>query len=498
MSDLIVRESPAPRASAPCANTTASSPRRTRPSVRSWSRPVALALSLLFVTIARAGVFDVGTMRADRAEVILDPGVTADVPASPMLQRINGVRAVLTPRDLSQLRASAMQEPRVPLPENARRVALLRLGAASRTGLVEVFQLQDGTAFARELDPEGKEPPPLAAKIRRDAWDKVARTLDQYRAGFTAETFADRPLDTIETGSVWPAPWIIDGDEIDRRFTGRQADRAPATRDLSMERFAIHVGPGVTAQRPAALLVWLGPVANSTIPKPLADAATKQGFVIIAPTDTAGTRDVTNRLQISLDAAYAAMERWHIDPNRVYVGGFSAGAKLANLVWMAFPDVFNGTLMVSGASFYQEVQVGPSSYWPRQYNEPVAANMQRLANKRSAVIVGETDPARLHAVAVARRMSLESIRAESYVVPQIGHEIPPEAYFIRAMQWLETDAASEWSERCERGTELLSAVANARDTAAHRKALIAVTREAPWTPAAWQAAEMLQETAAGK
>lgn len=489
MPDSVVRATSAPRASTPFAP--AASPLRTR---HIWTRHIALALVLFLASAVTAGVFDVGSMRADHAEVILDPGVPEDVPASAMLQRIGGVRAVLTPRDLSQLRASVIQEPRVPLPESARRVALIRLGAASRSALVEVFQLQDGTALARELDPASAstEPPPLAAKIRRHAWDAVARTLDPYRAGFSKETFASRPFDTIETGSVWPAPWIIDGDEIDRRFTGRQADRAPASRDLALERFAIHVGPNVTAQRPAALLVWLGPAANSTIPEPLAAAAARQGFVVIAPTDIGSTRDLTNRLQLSLDAAYAAMERWHIDPARVYIGGFSAGGGLANLVWMAFPDVFNGTLMVGGASFYQEVQSGPSAYWPRQFSEPVAANMKLLAGKRSAVIVGENDRARPHVVAVAKRMSLESIRAESFVVPAIAHEIPGEAYFVQALQWLDADATAEFDTRCEQGNKLLEAAGNARDTAARRRALIAVTRDAPWTPAAWQAVEMLK------
>lgn len=473
-------------------------PRASYAAMVSRVRFITCMASLVFACIAHAGVFDVGTMRADRGQVILDPSAAEEIPPTPMLQRIAGVRAVLTSRDLSQLRASVIQDPRVPLPEGVRRVALIRLGAASRTALVEVFQLQDGTAFARELDPSGKEPPPLAAKIRRDTWDKVARTLDPYRAGFSDETFTSRPLDAIETGTVWPAPWIIDGDEIDRRFTGRQADREPATRELQMERFAIHVGPGITAQRPAALLIWLGPVANSTIPESLANAASKQGVIVIAPTDIGGTRDLTNRLQLALDATYAAMERWHIDPNRVYIGGFSAGAKMANLAWMAFPDVFKGSLLVSGASFYQEVQVGPSSYWPRQFNEPVRANMQLLASRRSAVVVGENDPARLYAVAVARRMSLESIRAESYVVPKIGHEFPDEPYFLQGLRWLETDAASEWTLRCETGAKLLESVANARDLEARRRVLISVTRDAPWTPAAWQAVEMLQETTPAK
>lgn len=450
-------------------------------------------IALLSPSVARAGVFDVGTMKADRGEVILDANVPAAVPASPMLQQIAGVRAVLTSRDLSQLRACVLQDPRVPLPERASRVALIRLGAARRTGLVEIFQLQDGTTLARELDPAAKEPVSLAAKLRPDGWNKVARTLALYRGGLSADALAEHPLDAIEVGKVWPAPWIIDGDEIDRRFTGKQSDRAPASRDLSLERFAIHVGPGITARQPASLLVWLSPMANATIPTSLADAASKQGFIVIAPTDAGGSRDLTNRIQVTLDAAYAAQERWHIDPNRVYVGGFSAGAGLANLVWMAFPDVFSGTLLVGSASFYQEVQAGPAAYWPRQFNEPSAANMKLLVGKRAAAIVGEADPSRPHVVAVAKRMALESIRAESFIVPKIGHEIPHEDYFVRAFQWIEADATAEWDARCETGAKLLDAADKLRDASARQRALVAVTREAPWTPAAWRAVEMLNE-----
>lgn len=458
----------------------------------------AILISLL-ASVARAGVFDVGTMRADRAEVLVDPNATPEVPSSPMLQRLSGVRAVLTQRDLSQLRASVQQQlPRVPLPESARRVAILRLGAASRTALVEVYQLQDGATLARELDATSAEPQKLAAKIDRAGWDKVARTLDQYGAGFDAPAMSGKPLDATETGTIWPAPWIVDGDEIDRRFTGRQVDRTPASRDLSIERFAIHVGPGISAQRPAALLVWLSPVANATIPESLAAAATMQGFVVIAPTDAGSTRDLTNRIQLALDAAYGAQSRWHIDPERVYVGGFSAGGGLANLIWMAFPDVFRGTVLVSGTSFYQEVQAGPSAYWPRQFNEPVRANMKLLAGKRSAVVVGENDPGRPHVVAVAKRMSLESIRAESFVVAGLAHEIPDQAAFVKALRWVDTDADDEWTQRSAKGDALLTAATEARDAVARRRALIAVTREAPWTPAAWKAAANLKQDEAAK
>lgn len=496
-------------------------PRRHTSHIPTSLRRAVLSLATLLLAIPlHAGVFDVSFMRADRGEVILDhaeppPNApSATQTQSEMLQRIYGTRAILTSRDLSQLRAGVSQDPRVPLPAAARRVALIRLGAASRTALVEIFQLQDGTTFAREFNPPqspdtGTTTPsqpanvPLAVKLDRGSWDKVSRTLHPYRAGFTPQTLSPAPWTDTELGTLWPAPWIIDGDEIDRRFIGKQADRSPASRDLSQERFAIHVSPGVTARRPASLLIWLSPMANAQIPEPLIAAAAQLDLVIVAPTDIGPNRDLTNRIQLSLDAAYAAQERWLIDPDRIYIGGFSAGAGLANLVWMAFPDVFRGTLLVSSASFYQEVQAGPASYWPRQFNEPVPANMKRLANRRSAVVVGENDPARPHTVAVAKRMSLESIRAESYVVPGLAHEIPDQAYLLRGLRWIDADAAAEWSERCERGDSLLASVPQgasssespsaARSNAARRRALIAVTREAPWTPAAWAAVEMLTQ-----
>nr|WP_295901994.1 PHB depolymerase family esterase [uncultured Bdellovibrio sp.] len=52
-----------------------------------------------------------------------------------------------------------------------------------------------------------------------------------------------------------------------------------------------------------------------------------------------------------VDEVKKHIEAGEVDPNRIFVGGFSSGAMFANHLALCFPDVFKGALIHSGAPF---------------------------------------------------------------------------------------------------------------------------------------------------
>ena len=48
-------------------------------------------------------------------------------------------------------------------------------------------------------------------------------------------------------------------------------------------------------------------------------------------------------------AAYNVMKRYAVDPQRVFVSGFSGGARVAMRLALAYPDLFRGALMDAGS-----------------------------------------------------------------------------------------------------------------------------------------------------
>jgi pimeloyl-ACP methyl ester carboxylesterase len=67
-------------------------------------------------------------------------------------------------------------------------------------------------------------------------------------------------------------------------------------------------------------------------------------FVTAAQSDNEA--DVLNRPEpLALLAAHNIMQRYPVDPQQVYVGGFSGGARMALRLARAFPDLFHGALL---------------------------------------------------------------------------------------------------------------------------------------------------------
>lgn len=482
----------------------------------------------------RAGVFDVDTLRAERGEIyspwalnslaklapkpFTPPGngpatnLAALEPSSLMLDRLRGIMLRLTSQHVGVLRGMTKSGSREPIPESATQFAIIRLTAVKRQAFVEIRRDQIGNVWAREIDIQS--PPkktalgaPLGVPLDRTMFDSLVRSMWWYtgffdsRARTTNGTSSAQPLDEIQIGTFISAPYRVSGADLDKRFTGKQYIDQTTDRDLTQERFAIYVPASINASKPASLLIWLNPIPNGSIPRELIPALEAQGIIAVSPTDAASTRTVTNRVQLCLDAAYTMMSRYHVDPARIYIGGFSAGGGFANLVWMAYPEVFQGVLLVSGASFYQEVQAGPAAYWGKQYNEPYRTNIALLAGKRVAAIAGETDPGRPYVEAVAKRMQLESIDAKSFIALAQGHHVPTPADLTKALNWLDGIATENRSTKLEESNalerDLLLPTPTTKPTDKPRtdkeirKAIARITRETPWTPAAWRAAELV-------
>jgi pimeloyl-ACP methyl ester carboxylesterase len=55
------------------------------------------------------------------------------------------------------------------------------------------------------------------------------------------------------------------------------------------------------------------------------------------------------RIPLALLGAYNIMQRYPIDSDRVYIGGFSGGSRVALRTALAYPDLFHGALLNAGS-----------------------------------------------------------------------------------------------------------------------------------------------------
>lgn len=123
----------------------------------------------------------------------------------------------------------------------------------------------------------------------------------------------------------------------------------PQAIDLTQERFSVYV----PAQRPPqgyALMVFIPPWQDAHLPPGWTTALDELGMIFVSAAKSGNEENVIDRrIPLGLLGAYNMMQRYPIDPDRVYIGGFSGGSRVAMRAALAYPDLFHGALLNAGS-----------------------------------------------------------------------------------------------------------------------------------------------------
>jgi predicted esterase len=209
---------------------------------------------------------------------------------------------------------------------------------------------------------------------------------------------------------------------------------------VSGETYELFVSPG-QQPGPLGLLVWIGPKDNGLMPPAIQRALEGRGMMGIAPHGAGNSIDVTRRCALAIEAVKVAQARYELDLTRVYVGGFSGGAKVASLLGFVFPQVFRGVLAIGGAVYWRPIEIGPRKTIPVQFEtDPLAITLARTAS-RFAILIGEADESfNLTKLIYERGFLPDHFRfVRATFIPALRHEIPREEDVRAAMEWLTLD-----------------------------------------------------------
>jgi len=190
--------------------------------------------------------------------------------------------------------------------------------------------------------------------------------------------------------------------------------------DPRHEKFGLYV----PAEKPAGgygLLVWVSPLDGPGIPPDWPAALEEHGVIFV----TAGrsgndASPLGRRMPLALTAAANVVRGYPVDPNRIWIAGFSGGSRIAERMALAYPEVFSGAIL-DGSS--DDIGSEDVPLPPRQ-------NFERLLDRMSIVFSsGEedaynVDSARRVASSLRRhcfdRVSVEVRRHEGHVVMSGG------------------------------------------------------------------------------
>jgi predicted esterase len=179
-------------------------------------------------------------------------------------------------------------------------------------------------------------------------------------------------------------------------------------------------------------IVWISPTPRGFPPGPpreeLMEILARHRLVWVAANGSGNQRAIADRLGLALDAVHTVRTLYELDPDRIVVGGYSGGGRMASMLANLWPDVFAGGLFVCGADFYRPLPIPdrPGLQWPGAFREPPRGDRRTLKeDRRFVVLTGEHDFNRVQSREVAEAYEEDGYRHVTYL------EIPGASHYTR-------------------------------------------------------------------
>jgi pimeloyl-ACP methyl ester carboxylesterase len=115
------------------------------------------------------------------------------------------------------------------------------------------------------------------------------------------------------------------------------------------EKFVVYV-PAQAPPAGYALLVFVPPWTDARLPEGWSAVLDRYGVIFVSAARSGNdATPLGRRVPLALTAAQNAMRLYRVDPQRVYVGGFSGGSRTALRLALGYPDLFRGALLNAGS-----------------------------------------------------------------------------------------------------------------------------------------------------
>lgn len=241
--------------------------------------------------------------------------------------------------------------------------------------------------------------------------------------------------------------------ELEAQYVRLKFRRDEPTPDYNLadESFMHWVPSGYDGSEPFGLLVWVSPSPEGWPRRDWLDVMDRHKLIWIAANNAGNPRPVLHRFGLALDARSHALAQYHIDPDRIYIGGMSGGSRVASRMGLIWADLFNGVLMNDGVDFYTPIRVPDkdNAMWPAKFHPPTADVLTRARRENRYVLVtGENDGNRDQTLATYttgyKRIGFRHVTY--FEVPGKGHALIDAEWFEKAVVELDkplTEAADE-------------------------------------------------------
>src|SRR5262245_39175707 len=229
---------------------------------------------------------------------------------------------------------------------------------------------------------------------------------------------------------------LCDPEELKARF--RASDKIPPY-DLTKEKFKLVVPKSYAPAAKWGLFVYINADDSPGLPAEYEPVLEKRKLLAVAAYKSGNGRNIFDRFRLAIDAVINLQKRFNIDPARIYVSGFSGGARTASMLGVAYADLFSGAIPFCGVNFYTEI---PTEGGKRRRIDylPVKEALEIAKPKcRYVLVTGEKD----FNLSDTRTVYEQGFKKEGFKfaklleVPGMAHSTPPAEWLDKGLDYLD-------------------------------------------------------------
>ena len=229
----------------------------------------------------------------------------------------------------------------------------------------------------------------------------VAPQTGLFKLSFT-------PLELLGSRSTADASAILDSDD-----------------ELSWQLF---VPDTYDPAQPAGVMVYVSPTKKGGPPRVWNGLLGQSNLIWIGANDSGNRVALGKRMFLAMLAPRIVAARYAVDPDRIYIAGFSGGGKTAGFVMAAKPDLFRGGIYIGGAEMWGA-------------NDP-PPQLEIIRQNYHVFLTGTEDfNERLTRRVYAAYRSAGVEHCELIVERRHGHQLPGISAFSRAIEYIDSRIA---------------------------------------------------------
>jgi len=177
---------------------------------------------------------------------------------------------------------------------------------------------------------------------------------------------------------------------------------------------------------PPGLMVYISPSNSGRMPRSWLSLPASHNFIWIGADQSGNRIAVARRVTMALFAVGLVNNHYSIDSHRIYLSGFSGGARVAGLVAAAYPEIFKGDIYIGGAETWE--------------GELAADKLEGMKQNRYVFLSGSDDFNRRMVREVAAKYTATGIEnIELNIISHLGHELPRASVIGDALNFLDAD-----------------------------------------------------------